>query len=151
MAIFPPVLRLYREREEEGFVSGPITLDESISIITKLSGYYAQMTIIIDALDECQLKKRIELLEALEQILQRSLGMVKLFISSRNDHDIVCHLQNYPELSISSSRNRRDIESFIKAETEALIKKGRLLRYCSDKVTLENEIIQKLCKGATGK
>lgn len=68
MAIFPPVLNLYRGREEEGFVSGPISMDESIFIITQLSSYYPQMTIIIDAIDECHFETRTALLEALEQI-----------------------------------------------------------------------------------
>ena len=76
--------------------------------------------------------------------------MIKMFVSSRDDHDIVRHLQNYPDLSISSLKNMHDIKSFIETETESLIKKGKLLRYSGAKGNLKIEIIQKLCGGAAG-
>lgn len=45
--------------------------------------------ILIDALDECEEDARHELLEALDEIVQKSTEIVKIFVSSRDDIDIV--------------------------------------------------------------
>jgi hypothetical protein len=149
-AMLPPALKLYRDREEDGFASGPMSLDESIGMIVELSEYYPQLSIIIDALDECHSEKRGLLLDALEQILRMSFGMVKIFVSSRNDHDIVCHLQSYPDLCISSEKNKVDIVSFVEVETETLISRRKLLRYSSAGSELREVIKRSLCMGASG-
>lgn len=148
--ILPPVAKLYAEREEEVFASGPLSIDESISLIIQLSEFYPQTTIIIDALDECHPHKREFLLDAFEEILQSSFGMVKILVSSRDDHDIVCHLRQYPDLRISSQKNMGDIRSFVDVETDALIAKGKLLQYCIYKETLRVEIKRKLSNDAAG-
>ena len=45
--------------------------------------------IVIDALDECEEELRHELLFAFDSILQNSGGLVKIFVSRRDDIDIV--------------------------------------------------------------
>lgn len=45
--------------------------------------------IVIDALDECDSLRRYELLEALDRIMSESDEVVKVFISSRSDIDVV--------------------------------------------------------------
>lgn len=50
-------------------------------------------TIVIDALDECNSNERQYLLDSIEQILQDSFSLVKIFVSSRDDQDIVCTLR----------------------------------------------------------
>lgn len=46
-------------------------------------------TIILDALDECEEITRYKLLEALDSIISSSTNVVKIFVSSRDDIDIV--------------------------------------------------------------
>jgi hypothetical protein len=46
-------------------------------------------TIAIDALDECEERQRHELLRALDRIVNESREIVKVFVSSREDVDIV--------------------------------------------------------------
>jgi hypothetical protein len=92
-------------------------MDESRALITQLVEHYPLTTIIIDALDECDAERRADLLETLETILKKPSRLVKIFISSRDDQDIVCHLQNYPSLELVSNRNMDDIASFVRAET----------------------------------
>jgi hypothetical protein len=149
-AILPPVVDIYKEREAEGFASGPLSTSDSVHIIELLSEYYPVMIIIVDAVDECDFEKRASLLEALESILQNSFGMVKIFVSSRDDHDIVCHLEIYPNLRIASEKNKEDIKSFVEAETEVLISKRKLLRYSSAITQLKTAIKKKVCLGAEG-
>ena len=82
--------------------------------------------------------------------MQEAHGLVKLFVSSRDDQDIVCVLNDYPSLHIASDKNQRDIEQFVQAETERLISKRRLLRYSKCKEELKSHIIERVSKGADG-
>ena len=106
--------------------------------------------IIIDAFDECDPAKRVDLLEALEAILRESSSLVKIFISSRDGQDIVFQLKQYPNLEISSDRNRGDIAKFVKVETKKLIEKKKLLRYSQARGEMEELIVGKVARGATG-
>ena len=108
------------------------------------------VTIVIDALDECDPENRTDLLYMLETILRDSPSLVKIFVSSRDDQDIVCHLENYPNLDISSNKNMVDIESFVRAETLSLILKKKLLRSSGNKEALAEKIIYEVTNGASG-
>ena len=125
-------------------------MGESCALIAQLVECYPLTTIVIDALDECDPGKRADLLETLEAILQKSSGLVKIFVSSCDDQDIVCHLQEYPNLKLMSDRNTDDIVSFVRAETQDLIKRRKLLRSSINKEDLKEEIIDQVTKGASG-
>ena len=126
--ILEPVKELYRSREQDGFAAGPLTLDESTALIIELSQDRPLTTIIIDALDECDLSSRGDLLEALSKILQDSRSLVRLLVSSRADADIVCHFSDCPNLQLEASQNQEDIDYYVKSEVEDLIKRKKLLR-----------------------
>lgn len=148
--ILPPSLLLYRRKEVDGFASGSISIDESTNLIVSLTDYYAVSTIIVDALDECNPESRYQLLDALEDILQRSSGLVKIFVSSREEGDLVCELREYPSLRISSDKNSKDIELFVRTETTRLLKAGKLLRNSQAKDDLKEKIMTRLLEGANG-
>lgn len=145
-----PSITIYKQREASGFASGSLRIEESKSLILQLIEHYPLTIIVLDALDECDPEKRGELLEILESILQDSSRLVKVFVSSRDDQDIVCHLEGYPNLGITSDRNMEDIASFVKIETQDLIKRKRLLRFSNSKAELEAKIIRKVTEGAGG-
>ena len=111
---------------------------------------YPLTTIIIDAMDECNPEKRYELLEALEQVLQDSSSLVKIFISSRDDQDISFCLHHYPNLEINSQRNSDDIARFVKDQTERLVQKRKLLRYSTSQKEMKEVITSKVIEGAAG-
>ena len=119
---------LYKSREQNGFAAGPLTLDESTALIIELSQDRPLTTIIVDALDECDLSSRGDLLDALSGILQDSCGLVKILVSSRADADIVCHFSDCLNLQIEVSQNQKDIERYVNFEVEYLIKRKKLLR-----------------------
>ena len=84
----PPAHEKYKELHSEGFGSRTLTLNECISLILAISDNKLAI-ILIDALDECNPERRYELLEALDTILQECANLVKIFVSSRDDGDIV--------------------------------------------------------------
>jgi hypothetical protein len=51
--------------------------------------------IVIDALDECDPGKRADLFDLLNDIRDQSLNLVKIFVSSRDDSDIVRDFQEH--------------------------------------------------------
>ena len=117
LPLLSPVIEKWKKKGQ-GFSSNGLQVEESCDLILELIEQYPMTTIVIDALDECDSEKRQCLLDAFERILQDSFGLVKIFVSSRDDQDIVCTLREYPNLDIVSDRNTVDIESFVRTETE---------------------------------
>ncbi|KAF2235084.1 hypothetical protein EV356DRAFT_135445 [Viridothelium virens] len=145
-----PTVNLFKKKEEEGFASGSLQLDDSRTLILQLIKQYPLTTIIIDAVDECDPQKRREFLRILEQILQNASSLVKMFISSRNDQDIVLLLKDYPNLEIDSRKNSNDIARFVEDQTKQLIKNGDLLQYSTSPADMEELIVSKVVEGAGG-
>lgn len=125
--ILEPVRELYKSHEQTGFAAGPLTLEESTTLIIQLSQERPLTTIIIDALDEYNLSSRGDMLDALSRILQDSRSLVKILVSSRADADIVCHLSKCLNLQIEASKNQGDIEYYIDSEVDNLIDRKKLL------------------------
>lgn len=148
--LLPPIITAYNQREETGFASGPLKIKDSLSLVIQLAEHYPILIIVIDALDECDPERRADLLEALQSILQESSTLVKIFVSSRDDQDIVCHLQDYPNLALSSDKNKGDICAFVTAETNLLIQRRKLLPFSSKKDEMKAKIIEQVTKGADG-
>ena len=108
-------------------------------------------TIIIDALDECDPERRDTLLDTIENLLQESsLGLLEVFLSSRDDQDISCTLREYSNLDLVSSRNSADIKAFVREETNRLVRKQRLLRNSHAKEPLKRLIIEEVTRAADG-
>lgn len=138
------------ERKGQGFRSSGLQLEESRDIILELVEQHPVTTIVIDALDEIDTDKRFASLQVLEDILLEAAGLVKVFVSSRDDQDIVSTLREYPNLDLASDKNQSDIELFVRTETERLISKRRLLRYSNCRDNLNSLVIERVSKGADG-
>lgn len=147
-----PVAKTYKETkekaEENGCEPAKLSAMECVGLIVNLLESNPA-TIIIDALDECDPARRHELLTGLDNIIQQSASLVKVFVSSRDDNDIVCRLNHSPNLFIRASDNSEDIERFVHSEVAQCIKDKRLL---SGKVSerLKSRITATLVDGAQG-
>jgi hypothetical protein len=148
--LLKPTLELYKKKEAEGFGLGSLQIEESCSLIIRLIEQYPLTTIVIDALDECNPEKRHDLLKALQSILRESPTLVKIFVSSRDDYDIVFRLQHYPNLEIESNRNSDDIVAFVKDQTEQLIEEGKLLQLSDSQTEMKELIVRKVIDSACG-
>ena len=73
-----------------------------------------------------------------------------MFISSRDDYDIVSRLQYYPNLEIKSDRNSDDIGVFVKDQTEQLIEDRELLQYSDSQTEMKELIVKNVIEGASG-
>lgn len=148
-ALLPPVVELYNT-QGKGFTSKGPDIIQCQKLIVNLIELHGSATIIIDALDECDPDKRQDLLEAFEYILKESAGLVKIFVSSREDQEIECTLRSYRSLRIASDRNSHDIEAYVRQKTESLVRKGRLLRNSQARENVKRQIICHVCHVADG-
>jgi hypothetical protein len=143
-----PIVRKFEELEDEAFDPRGLTLEESKELIISLTDGFPA-TIVIDALDECDPQKLYELLKALTEMLKISTGLLKIFVSSRDNADIRRLLETLPNLCIHAADNSEDIQRFIQLEVGQSIDDGRLL---GGDVSLElRDLITKtLSDGADG-
>ncbi|KAL1635020.1 hypothetical protein SLS58_010472 [Diplodia intermedia] len=107
------------------------------------------VVIIIDALDECDPSRRHELLQSLDEIIQESVNLVKVFITSRDDVDIVRRLERSRNIYIHGTSNAEDIENFVQIELERVLETGMLLGGNISE-QLRNRIVKRLVDGAQG-
>jgi hypothetical protein len=144
------VVEKYNEEEEQGNASGTLDIDDARELILELVALYPITTIIIDALDECPREERAVMIDFIKTLIRNSSNLVKFFISSREDGDIVFHLEEFPSLRISSGKNQVDIEAFVEAETRRLVESGSLLRHSQKQRQLMDEIMSRVAKDAKG-
>jgi hypothetical protein len=147
-----PVVGTYKRRKEEADNDGSeptkLTLEECVGLILALLETNPA-TIVIDALDECDPARRHELLLALDRIREESASLVKVFVSSRDNQDIVCRLNNVPDVFIHATDNCEDIENFIRLQVNQSTKNKTLL--CGNVTEgLKSRIISSLIEGAQG-
>lgn len=139
---------LARKKEARGRKPEKLNLEETVDIILEVLETNPA-TIVIDGLDECDPIKRNDLLLALQKIITESNSIVKVFVSSRDDHDLVHHLVNSPNLYIHAADNTEDIMMFIRSRVQGAIRDGKLLcGRVSDR--LKDIIIGRLIKEANG-
>ncbi|CAD6592435.1 MAG: hypothetical protein ASARMPRED_006266 [Alectoria sarmentosa] len=121
----------YRERKIEADADGAeisrLDISETTEQIIEIASEMP-VTIIIDALDECCSGQRHELLGALDVLLERSAHLVKVFVSSRDDVDIVLRLQKHPNIYININDNWDDIRRFIQFGIKKAHNNRRLLK-----------------------
>ena len=147
-----PIVNAYRERKEEADEHGcdleKLTVDECVQLTLALLENDPAV-IIIDALDECDPVRRHEILTAFDTIIHRSANLVKVFVSSRDDNDIVCRLTNSPNVFIRATDNGEDIRRFIYTEVEQSLTDQKLLSgVISDQ--MKSQIMTTLLEGAQG-
>lgn len=89
------------------------TMEESERLLFELLGEYPTVTLVVDALDEADQDDRQELLDVFSRFLKKSPNILKIFISSRDNLDIVLSLEGSPNVYIEAEDNESDISSFM--------------------------------------
>ncbi|KAK5050918.1 hypothetical protein LTR84_003477 [Exophiala bonariae] len=137
-----------RDADEDGIDPEPLSSEECVQLIIHIAKR-TSMTIVIDALDECDPGKRHILLEGLETILKNSKNVVKLFVSSRDDADIKMRLTASPNIYISATDNASDVERYAHTEIDNAILRKRILNGNVPSY-LQEDIISRLTARAQG-
>ncbi|RDW68744.1 uncharacterized protein DSM5745_08504 [Aspergillus mulundensis] len=98
--LLAPVTTRCREEEKEGFPAGQLELHDCRRLILEILPFYSAV-IVIDALDECDLERRYELLEVLDDVLNESSTLIRMLVSSRDDQDLDWDRQAYTSPAIA--------------------------------------------------
>lgn len=116
-SILSPVLELHKKKRRSAFAPGSPLFAETVAVLQEVLSKYQNVTVIVDALDECEPKARKNLITEFNSLIDsanNSLSTVfKLFISSRRNEDIVNAFENTPKLALEATDNREDIAKFI--------------------------------------
>lgn len=138
MGILKPAVEIYREREKCGQTSSKLTLQESLTLLIKITNIYPQTIICIDALDEVGRDIRIYLLKSLKSVIERSSNLVKIVATARNDPDILLQFSSFPRIDVQPDDHSDDIINFIHSEVRRDVADGQLLHgKVSDELQLE--------------
>lgn len=145
-----PAVLAYRERKREARGRKPekLSLEESAEVILQILEENPAI-IVIDALDECDAIGRHDLIRSLREIIRESASIVKIFLSSRDDKDIVKQMATASEVYIKAEDNSKDIEDFTKFEVGRAIQQMRILNGEVSE-TLKVDIIETLNSKANG-
>jgi hypothetical protein len=115
-----------KRKEARGRKPERLYLDDCVKVLLELLDTNPA-TIVIDGLDECDPTRRQDLLDTLQEIMKKSNNVVKIFVSSRDDHDLVHRLSQTPNVYIEAADNMSDIRKFVITSVDEAIKKERIL------------------------
>ena len=146
LAIHSSLVKLYKSKEQAGFPSGKLTIEESQALLLEMTQNYSNITLVVDALDECDKNTRSELVATLDMLVSQSSTAVKVLISSRPDPDIKYRFEGGPNVNIRAVDNENDIAKFI----DDKIKNHPKYSQSPIKASLEREIREKLVEKAAG-
>ncbi|UKZ96209.1 uncharacterized protein TrAFT101_011010 [Trichoderma asperellum] len=104
-------LYLKAKKEKRGF-----SIDECETALIELVNFYPRTTLILDALDECEMDTRETIARILGNLVDKGEGTVKVFIASRKEADIEEYLESQKLVEISAADNKDDIEKYVEQE-----------------------------------
>jgi hypothetical protein len=139
--IHPKLEQLYYSTRSD---ASDLSISTCKSLILEFVNLYPRTTIILDALDECDQKSRVHLLDILTEVVDISTNPVKIFISSRPDIEIRERLASRPSVEIQAKNNGEDIAKFSKKEIQ------KHPRWASMNSSLRDDIIQTLLAKSDG-
>jgi len=147
--LLKPVIDIYKARENAGQEASRLTLNESQKLLVQLTDIYPQTTICIDALNEVENGIRVQLLESLKHVVERSKNLVKIFATTRMDTEILRQFEMFPRIEMQPDDNVSDINQFVRTKVQSTIDDGLLLDGVVD-YGLKAEICDVLCERSKG-
>lgn len=140
----------YGRREAEAKIDGfdlpRLRIDECVRLILNVTGSNPA-AIVVDALDEIQEERRHELVVALKHIIRESGSVVKIFITSRDNNNVMALLSDAPKIRIHDHDNRADMELFVHHHVTLAVRGCNLLDG-DVSVGLQEDLVHALLDGA---
>ncbi|KAM0796953.1 ankyrin repeat-containing domain protein [Usnea florida] len=110
----------------DGFEVTRLQAAECVSLILDTTAANPA-TIVVDAVDEIPSSSRHILLSALAQVVQESLSVVKVLVTSRDDSNIHALLTDAVAVRVQNEHTRKDMEDFVHQEVSSAIQDRRML------------------------
>ncbi|KAF4953033.1 hypothetical protein FGADI_6303 [Fusarium gaditjirri] len=78
--------------------------------------------ILLDAIDELEILNRSKLVQAFEEVVTESDGVIKLLATSRNDTQIKKLMHKAIPIEVSKEHNHHDIASFVETQVASIVR-----------------------------
>lgn len=147
LPIRKPVLDKWENRNDADS-EAQLDINECEAVLLELTRNNPAV-ICIDALDECDVSTRRQLLEVIGKLVECSQQIVKIFVSSRREDDFLHYFEKWESLQISATDNREDIINFVEHELKKSLA-DRTLLHGDASPTLLQEIRETLLNRADG-
>ena len=121
------------------------TCEEYLDVLRDLGKEYAEIYIVVDALDECIDRSGQAIWADLLSKLEASANNLRLLYTSRNIEDASGILGRSARIDVRASE--KDIENFVLAQLQS---QQHLLRFCRQCSTLQDEILQAIVPKSGG-
>ena len=142
LPIKPPIIKKYRQDKEMGSRAVGLTLDQIENLVLELiRDHYDHVTIVLDALDEIDIRRRARMFRFLKRLVQPQRTVVKLLVSSRNEPDILGYFGGVENLYIEAKDNADDIRRYVVQEINNHLLMGQARDALKAKV--EDVLVQK--------
>lgn len=105
---------------------GKLNIDGCVALILSITSTNP-VYIAIDAVDELEETERAVLVEALQQIIALSASVVKVFLTSRDNTQLLALLEHEARIRVSSKHNGTDVDAFVQLEIDKAVRQKRLL------------------------
>ncbi|KAF3934023.1 hypothetical protein ABW19_dt0201138 [Dactylella cylindrospora] len=150
-----PIKAAYDARVSSGNSGSPPSFSEAKSLVLGIADdqLYPEITIIIDAMDECDKKKRGDLLDFLVKLIQEANSLVKVFLSSRpHEQDLNLQLEDVLKHYVELDHTTPDIHRFIDMTMADYVSKKKFLPRvdAGEREILKEKVIQHLKAKAAG-
>ena len=110
----------------DGFEVTRLQAAECVSLILDTTAANPAI-IVVDAVDEIPSSSRHILLSALAQVVQESLSVVKVLVTSRDDSNIHALLTDAVAVRVQNEHTRKDMVDFVHQEVYSAIQERRML------------------------
>ncbi|PTB48146.1 hypothetical protein M431DRAFT_100631 [Trichoderma harzianum CBS 226.95] len=107
------IFDLYRKAKKE---QRQLSIPECKAALSELLKSYPRTTLVLDALDECEVEARKDIILVLRSLATDAERPVKVYIASRREPDIERSLGSESLIEIGTSDNKGDIEKYIEQE-----------------------------------
>ncbi|RYP72603.1 hypothetical protein DL771_004098 [Monosporascus sp. 5C6A] len=142
--IHPSLRRLYQKYETSAFAKESISTEVIKQELIILANTFRITTIVIDALDECCVDTRSNLIEALAEIATESARPVRVLMSARPDGDLRYYMSSEASTDLTLVDTHEDISKFVAESVYGRPKDAPNLRYWREKIT--DELRQAVCE-----
>ena len=123
------------------------TQQEFRDILIAMMSVISSSFLVIDGLDECDKEVRRDVLSLINWTIEQKVSVVRVYVSSQSDIQILNALATCPRISVSSEMLSCDIATYVLDATQSLIQDRQLLLQNPE---IEHEIITELTKRAKG-
>ncbi|KAK0130385.1 hypothetical protein ONS96_000905 [Cadophora gregata f. sp. sojae] len=125
----------------------PRSDDLEVQFFNLLREFPSQALVVVDGLDECESGSREEILAFIARLVKEQSALIKVFVTSRRDEDIMDTFDGCPVVEIDSTCVDADIKIFLQDEIARRIHEKKLKL---QKIDLKDAILEALSSKSNG-